>query len=64
MPSKRGAFFGEHPEDGKLYVEKGVCAEFRRLTNKHFKDLERELGTKNPPDYIGEYVVSEKDSEA
>jgi hypothetical protein len=47
---------------GTLYEELGPRAQFRTLANKHYKELEKELGNKSPGDlFSGEFVVSEQD---
>ena len=63
LPSEQGPQVDDHPEHGRLYEEAGPIAAFRRYANKHYRELERELGTKNPPDlYSGSYVVSSEDA--
>jgi hypothetical protein len=58
LPAQPGAFFDEHPEHGELYEAEGLAADFRRHANKHYKELERELGNKAAPDlYSGNFVV-------
>jgi len=46
-----------------MYEDVGRAKEFRRLANKHFEELEWELGTKNPkPLYEAiVHVVGESD---
>lgn len=50
LPSERGKQVDEDSELGAIYEVHGPVKEFRRLANKHFRELERALGTKNPPD--------------
>jgi hypothetical protein len=64
LPSRHGRRLSDVPDEGPMYEEAGLVAEFRRFTNKHFKELERELGTKNPPDfYTGDFVIIGNESE-
>jgi hypothetical protein len=46
--SEPGRQLYEDPEHGPICEEVGPVLEFRRLANKHYKELERELGNKNP----------------
>src|SRR3569832_166614 len=55
---------GDDPDTGEaMYEDVGRAKEFRRLANKHFEELEWELGTKNPkPLYEAiVHVVGESD---
>ena len=57
LPSQRGAVIGDHPDYGKQYELHGPAITFRARANKHFKDIERELGKKNPKElFEGELV--------
>lgn len=49
MPSVSGQFVDEHREQGvRIYEEVGEKARFMALANKHFKELEQELGNEAP----------------
>lgn len=49
LPSYAGAPLGEHPDTREpIFEEAGPIAEFRRIANRHFEALERELGNDNP----------------
>lgn len=62
LPATRGEALGEDPEHGVFYREKGLIASFRDRANKHFKELERELGNKTASDlYSSDYVVFKVD---
>ncbi len=63
LPSGAGRQVGDEPElGGALYEERGERDRFRTLVNKHYRELERQLGNKTPGElYSGSYVVSEKD---
>ena len=64
LPSVPGEVIDEQIDTGKIYEDVGPAGQFRGLTNRHYKELERELGTKNPPDlYPGERVVFERTPE-
>ena|ERR1700733_10585987 len=53
------------PVRGEYCDEAGLIAEFRRHANKHYRELEKELGNKEPPDlYGGSYVVFKSEVEA
>ena len=65
LPSAAGAEVGKDPDHGVLYEETGLIAEFRLRANKHFKDLEKELGNKEAAEiYASQYVISENDLKA
>jgi hypothetical protein len=49
FPEVQGAFFTTDPDTGNdLFEDVGPVAQFRKLSNKHFKELEAELGTEQP----------------
>ena len=57
LPTERGRQVNEHPDYGPVYECYGQRIDFRRLANKHFKELERSLGNKSPSDlYTAEIV--------
>jgi hypothetical protein len=60
-----GAPRGEHPEGGVYFNEEGQRANFRRYANKHYRELEKELGNKEVTDlYSGNYMVFESEVRA
>ena len=64
LPARSGVPRGEDPERGRYCDEEGPIAEFRRQANKHYRELEKELGNKEAVDlYSGSYVVFESDLE-
>ena len=61
LPADRGRQVGDRPETGAMFEECGLRAEFRARANKRYKEMERELGNKNPGDlYSGEWVITER----
>jgi hypothetical protein len=66
LPSVRGRIVDRHPDFGIVYELQGAAVEFRSRANKHFKEIEKELGNKaagdlfageltdcdNPPDHL------------
>jgi hypothetical protein len=62
LPTVRGAQVNDDPDFGAIYALHGPRVDFQRLANKFYKELERELGNKNPTDlYTANLVESEKD---
>jgi len=61
LPSQRGAVIGDHPDWGKEYELHGPAVTLRAYANKHFKEIERELGNKNPKDlFEGDLIDVER----
>ena len=55
---------GRDPEGNEVFVALGPLVDFRRSANKHFRDLERELGSKDVADlYSGTWVTSKSDDD-
>lgn len=49
FPSIKGEPFGMDDEDGNaLYVDVGRGRDFRSAANRHYRELEKELGNENP----------------
>ena len=49
FPSIKGEYFGMDDEQGnRLYLDMGKGKSFRFLANKHYAELEKELGNENP----------------
>jgi hypothetical protein len=63
FPSAKGKEIGPEPDTGEmLYEDVGVGARFRKLANKFYTDIEKELGTEKPePLYTGTFAVAESD---
>ena len=57
LPATRGRQIGEHPDYGAEYAMVGPRVEFQHLANKRYKEIERELGTKNPGDLYRAQLV-------
>lgn len=63
LPALPGKFSFKDEEGVSQYEAVGPAAIFRTLTNKHYIELEKELGNENPaPFFIGTLVVA-KDEE-
>lgn len=63
FPSVKGRSWGEHPETGEeLFEDAGPLNQYRAVANKHYIELEHELGNEAPrPLFEGNVVVSEAD---
>lgn len=49
---------GRDPDDTEVFVAWGPAVDFRRLANKHFRELEKELGNKDAAAlYSGDLAV-------
>ena len=49
FPSVQGEYFGMDDDQGnRLYCDVGKGKSFRELVNKHYVELEKELGNENP----------------
>lgn len=61
FPDVKGPFVGRDPETGvDLFEDIGPARRFRGLANKHYAELERELGAENPTRlFEGDLVISE-----
>ena len=61
FPEVKGPFVIRDDERGvDLYEEVGPGSRYRGLANKHFRELELELGTENPPAlFEGSLVIDE-----
>lgn len=50
MPFIEGKVVGRDPVTGEEYFEDvGPSSQFWKLADKHYKEIEREMGNKNPP---------------
>ena len=63
FPPVKGKEVAEHPETREIIFEDiGPGARFRELANKHYIEIEKDLGTDQPPPlYSGELLVAESD---
>ncbi len=60
FPQVKGKFFTYDEEQGvDLYVDIGPASQYRELVNKHFKELETELGTEKPSDFYSHGLLVE-----
>ena len=57
LPTHRARQIDEHPDYGAGYALAGPRVEFRRLANKRYQELEKELGNKNPEALYAEALV-------
>jgi hypothetical protein len=61
LPSSLGEKFGPDQEGEMLYHETGTAESFRRFANKHYRQLEAELGNKQAPDlYSGGHLTTKR----
>lgn len=60
LPSFAGARVGEHPETNEpIFEESGPIAKYRILANKHYLEIEKDLGNENSEKlFSGDYYVS------
>jgi len=64
LPASLGEEWRPGPDGEMLYYATGIAANFRRLANQHFKDLEKELGNEEAADlYTGDFIVTKSDAE-
>lgn len=60
LPGERGDYFGTDQDGHKLFVATGPIEEYRVLANKHYAELERELGNEAPEPLFGNpFLVDE-----
>jgi hypothetical protein len=57
LPRERGEQISEDRDHGAIFAAHGPAVRFRELANKHYRDLERELGNKNAADLYTEVLV-------
>lgn len=57
LPSHRGSQIDHTARTGAIYALAGPRAEFRRLANKNYRELERGLGNKNATDLYADDLV-------
>ena len=49
LPSRPGKFWANDPEtDEKVFEAEGMAADFRKLSNKYYQAIEREMGNESP----------------
>lgn len=62
LPSFPGKLFTVDEEAGPLYEVTGPAEQFRTLTNKHYIELEKELGNESPtPFYADAQLVTKEE---
>lgn len=62
FPTVAGKEWGPGPEGETLYEDVGPGAKFRTLANRHYKELEKEMGIEKPQElYSGTSVTIAKD---
>jgi len=62
LPSFPGRHFTDDEDQGPLYEATGPAEQFRTLTNKHYIELEKELGNESPtPFYRGALLVTKEE---
>jgi hypothetical protein len=53
LPSVQGRPVGDDPETGEtIYEDIGMCASFRRKTEKYLREIEKEAGITDPIPYV------------
>ena len=62
LKSFPGEYWQTDEHDGELYWAVGPAQDFRTLSNKHYKELEKELGNESPEVLFTPLVVG-KDAE-
>ena len=62
LPSFPGKFFVEDEEGQPLFEATGPGERFRSLTNRHYLELEKELGNESPtPFFAGALLVRKEE---
>ncbi len=63
FPSEKGSPWGKDPDtDQMIYEDVGPKREFYALANKHYQELEKEMGNDAPTDlYTATPIVTESD---
>ena len=52
FPTVQGSAVDEHPETGEIFYEDvGIGFSFRRFTEKHLREIEKEAGVTEPMEY-------------
>ena len=64
LPAEKGKYISRDNETGlDVYVARGPAADFRQIANRHFRDLETELGNeKTTPLFVGDLFLEESPS--
>src|SRR6266568_650899 len=56
FPPVQGRAIGDHPETGEtMYEDVGKGASFRRLTEKHLREIEKDAGITDPMPYFTDW---------
>jgi hypothetical protein len=61
LPSSAGRLVGKDDEGADLFEAVGPAQDFRRLTNKHYAELEAELGNASAPAFFERDLWVDKD---
>lgn len=63
LPSHAGTPWDMEPEDGdeQLYEAAGMAADYRKLANKHYEAIERDLGNEEPKKLFDGVLLVTKD---
>ena len=64
FPSFKGEYVGTDPISGeRIFKDVGPSLRYQNLVNRHYKELEAELGTENPqPLYESDVFMAENDA--
>lgn len=60
LPVDLGEEYGPHPDGEMIYFAVGPAVRFRGLANKHFKEIEKELGNKEAVDLYSQDLLVTK----
>lgn len=63
LPSFKGAYFDMDENGEKLYEATGPLAQYRVRANKHFEELEKELGNEAPEPLFPHIFLVREDGE-
>lgn len=62
LPSAKGRLFDRDPDTGEeLFEDVGIYARYADLANKHYAELERELGNDKPGTVVAERLITNED---
>ena len=64
FPSVKGKEWGEDPDTGEtIYEDLGPTARFWKIANRHYIEIEKELGTEKPNPLYSDEITVVKESE-
>lgn len=64
FPYIQGEYIGQDPSTGEqLYDDMGKAAQFWKIANRYYKELEKEMGNENPPDIFSSTKPKVEDQE-